>query len=222
MYLSDKYPRFPKAGGTDGLKIKLNKNKVTIYWYCYFAGDNVDEKAFDSTSTFRKVITEAIKKKWSGSSFTVKGIKKVNVKTKIEDKSDGKSHIYAKGQNWSAIRFHNKAGIPHVQWPNKNLDWHGWTRNNPGDMELYKGDSRADKGHRYSGDSFKVLVAHEFGHILGIADGYNNDSTENINSIMCDQWGSRNKIKVNKRKATGLDITKALDAYNTNQVQYWN
>jgi hypothetical protein len=211
MYISDKYPRFPKPEGTDGLTIRINKNKVKIFWYCYFEGDDVDEKAFKST--YRKVITKAIKKKWSGT-FTVKGIEKVKVQTKIEDSSDGKSHLYAKGQKWSKISFYNKAGVSKVNSPLLI----GWSRYNPGNMQLYTGDSRSGSSHRYSSANLKILAAHEFGHILGIQDGYNDKNTRNINSIMCDQWGERNGT----RKVTGLDIEKALDAYNTNTAQSWN
>ena len=218
VYLSDKYPNFPKAGETDALRIRIKKNKVNILWNCYFTGDNANEKAFKST--YRKVITKAIEKKWSGT-FNVKGVKRVKVKTKVWDKTDGKDHIYATGQKWSKITFKNSAGISQVEWPSKVLWWGGWSRSNPGNMKLFVGDSRNGNSNRYSKDNLKIVAAHEFGHILGIKDGYGSNKTKKINSIMCDQWGSYNNIDQSKRKATGKDIEKALDAYNSNKIQSW-
>jgi hypothetical protein len=63
------------------------------------------------------------------------------------------------------------------------------------------------------------MATHEFGHILGIRDGYNSAKTETTNSIMCDPWEDINKIDRAKRKATRKDIAKALNAYKSNKVQ---
>lgn len=89
---------------------------------------------------------------------------------------------------------------------------------------MYAGDDRdkEKEDHRYSSDAFDIVIAHEFGHILGIKDGYNDPKTETIDSIMCDQFGNNNDISQADRKATGADIQKALDAYKKNEWQYWS
>ncbi len=38
---------------------------------------------------------------------------------------------------------------------------------------------------------------------------------------MCDEFGDRNAIKREDRKATDLDIEKALNAYKKDKWQYW-
>lgn len=217
--LADKYKPFPKAGERDALRITIKKNDVNILWNCYFTGDNANTKAFGST--YRKLITRGIEKKWSGT-FTVKGVKKVKVKTKVWDKTDGKGHIYATGQKWSKISFYNKGGRCNVTWPTKWLFWDNWTRYAPGDMEIY---SLYSGGGDCDADELQLRAAHEFGHIIGIEDGYNNNKTKTINSIMCDMYGERNATRYGKSsgqlKATGKDIEKALDAYKSNKLQKW-
>ena len=197
--------KFPTPRKTDALKIKIKKNKVTIQWYCNFSG---------ASQKKRTTIMNAIKKKWFGS-FTVKKIKKVKVEVKISDKSGGKFEMF---QKYSSVVVYKNAGVSNVRWP-----WGCWSRAEPGNIFLYAGDNRAANGskHRYTSAQYNVVAAHEFGHILGILDGYNDSSTKNINSIMCDQWGNRNKISLKNRKATGRDIGKALDAYKSNSAQGW-
>jgi len=57
----------------------------------------------------------------------------------------------------------------------------------------------------YSADDFKVVAAHEFGHLLGIEDGYDNATYKYYNSIMCDQKPSILKITKN-----GIDGRKRI------------
>jgi hypothetical protein len=79
---------------------------------------------------------------------------------------------------------------------------------------MYAGDDRTKEkeDHRYNSDAFDIVIAHEFGYVLGIKDGYNDSKTETIDSIMCDQFGNKNDIPQADRMATGVDIQKALDA----------
>lgn len=95
-------------------------------------------------------------------------------------------------------------------------------------QDSYRGDSEAF-WHLYAyceGDpvnfadltgyepAFQIIAAHEFGHIVGIADGYGSSTTKNIDSIMCNTWGAgRAKYK---------DIQKALLAYKYNKTQHWS
>lgn len=82
-------------------------------------------------------------------------------------------------------------------------------------MTLYASEKAS--GHTYSKKELGIAAAHEFGHILGINDGYNNEKTKEYNSIMCDPWGYRH----GKKKASSKDIKKALDAYKKNKEQSW-
>ena len=98
----------------------------------------------------------------------------------------------------------------------------------PGEMFLYTGDNYADPngspGNRlgpkvkWSIDEFKRTAAHEFGHVLGIADGfgygYNQETFfGDIIALMSSQWDA---------KATRLDLELALKAHRTNSWQWWD
>ena len=113
------------------------------------------------------------------------------------EKSDGITVIIATGE-----------GLSHVSH-SKGLD--GWSPSNPGKVIMYT--------NGYSADDFKVVAAHEFGHNLGIGDGYNHETYKYYNSIMCDQWGSRNGTR---GRASSLDITKAVNAFKTRKHQKWS
>ena len=85
-----------------------------------------------------------------------------------------------------------------------------WSPSNPGKATLYT--------NNYSADNFKIVAAHEFGHLLGIDDGYNNAVYQNYNSIMCDMWSDRNGTG----RASSLDIETMLKAFQTKRFQKWN
>ncbi|MDR2714038.1 MAG: hypothetical protein LBB42_00675, partial [Coriobacteriales bacterium] len=210
--LEQKYKKFPKPKKNDPLKIRIKKNKVTINWYFYFDGSK--------NAKLRKRIKSGIESKWKGKSFEVKGVKKVKVTTKI--------HAGKEAENRSMLYVFNTQGRSYVSWTN------GWRRSRPGDMVMCKGYYA---GLNYSVSEFKLVAAHEFGHILGIKDGYvdagspGTKKTAKYDSIMCDQYGDRNKDrkKLNaqvqgnhdKLKATGKDVSMALKAYKANRAQKW-
>ncbi len=102
------------------------------------------------------------------------------------------------------VNIQDKSGISNVKG-----GLFGWSPNSPGRITMYTGDSRSTGS--YTADQFKIVSAHEFGHILGIADGYNNETYKYYDSIMCDQWGKYNGTG----KASNLDIAKAINAYKT-------
>jgi hypothetical protein len=191
----------PTPGSTDALKITISVNTVYIHWYCNITGDHLSSSVYGNT---RKVIVSAIQGRWSGG-YTIAGITGRVVVT-VEDLSDGGSHIYASGQKWSKLYFsYTESKVPHTDWP------HGWSRHDPGAMYLYAREVAGTKD--YSLGWFQIVAAHEFGHILGIKDGYADPATKNINSIMC---------KEALGFATNKDIQKALTAYKTNKVQRWS
>lgn len=207
----EKEYHLPKPKPSDALKIIIDKNQVKMYWRVVFQGKYIDNRAFNKAKTYHNIIKEAIKDKWSGS-YTIKG-HKTNLKTFITDswlagQNEGST---APELNYGTFIFHKKRGVSNVIWSG---------RETTGTINIYTGDSRTN--YNYSYDDFRITVAHEFGHILGIGDGYYNKDTQSLNSIMCDVWGDSNHISRKNRKATSLDIKKALDAYKSNKWQDWN
>ena len=109
------------------------------------------------------------------------------------------------------VTINNELGISNMRG-----GFFGWSPSSPGAITMYTGDSRGS-GNLYAADQFKIVSAHEFGHTLGIADGYNNATYKYYNSIMCDQWSQYNGTG----KASSLDIAKAVSASKTKKWQKW-
>ena len=85
----------------------------------------------------------------------------------------------------------------------------GWSPTNPGSITMRTGDSRT--GTIYTADQFRWVSAHEFGHILGVADAYSSQNSTDVTSIF-NNFGTA--VQSN-------DITKVLKAWNTKKWQSW-
>ena len=178
-------------------RIQISKNTVVIKWRCYFEGAKFTRSGWD----FKKTMKAGIKCNWNGF-YKVKGISNVRVRVLIMESKKG-----------SRVGMYAFAGISSV------VAIPMWSRKNPGTMSMFDGDRRAStrQNHKETLGDFKITAAHEFGHILGIKDGYNGYMTKYINSIMCDPYAERNGSK----RASEKDIEKALEAYRTNKMQVW-
>ena len=213
-----------KPKSSDPLKIVIDENTVHITWYVNINGVDKDDYFPGTTMTYGEKMEKSIEEKWSGQ-YSVSG-HDVEVVTSVVVLNDGNKHNTTKNQKASTINFNNEAGVSHVNSHGKTLFWEdgSWTKSNPGTITMYAGDDRTKEkeDHRYNSDAFDIVIAHEFGHVLGIKDGYNDSKTETIDSIMCDQFGNKNDIPQADRMATGVDIQKALDANKKNKWQYWS
>jgi len=94
-----------------------------------------------------------------------------------------------------------------------------WTALNPGHIVLYthfwEGHSRQFEAK--TPEEFMLTAAHEFGHALGVSDGfgfgYDDTRYGDIISLMSSVWDSQG--------ATRLDVEMALQAIGTNTWQEW-
>jgi RHS repeat-associated protein len=197
----------PAPKSTDALQITTSGNTVKIRWYCKITGDKMSSPIFG-----RLVIKNVIQSKWSGS-YVIKGIP-AWVNTTVTDLASGAPYYIPVGQKMSLVVFKYQTGTSGVTYPG------GWSRAHPGTMSLYARDAAPTD---YSLNWYRIVVAHEFGHILGIGDGRFNISTKSINSIMCDEFGKYYSPPWDPyRKATYKDIQKALSAYKYNTIQGWS
>ena len=103
------------------------------------------------------------------------------------------------------VSFEDKLGVSYMQ-----SSIFGWSPDNPGKIRMYYGDARGN-GNLYSVDEFKWVSAHEFGHLLGVADAYpNHPGLESIYNEPAYTYGVQER-----------DIMKVLDAWNTGRWQKW-
>ena len=127
---------------------------------------------------------------WEGS-FSVFGYK-VTLKTNAKEKRSG-----------IKVVMYSYNGTSNVKWPQN-----GWKRNDFGTISMYEGDSR-NPVPRYRYSQFTWVSAHEFGHILGVADAY----TENADVVsIFNEFGTN---------VQNIDIEKVLRAFILNQLQKW-
>ena len=198
---------------TDPVTIVENGDNVTIIAYAFISGGESHFSDEDDT-TYREYAIQGIIETWSGDFDG----KKVNVV--IIDLNDSKQHVTKDGQKSVSITIHETTGVSQVNY------WYDLSR--PGIMDLYIGDNyydpndpdpynRSGAAFNYSLEQFKRTAGHEFGHILGIADGKDYGyaqltSKGDIISLMSSQWDT---------KATRLDLELALKAHRQNAWQKW-
>jgi RHS repeat-associated protein len=167
----------------------VNSN-VSIRAGFNFRGDGVNAEL--EGSTYKELFFEGVREYWNGTFGNYK------TSTYAEESSTGIN-----------VNMHNKQGVSNVDtgWLGK----FGWSRNNPGTVNMYIGDF----GSRptYSTDEYKFVAAHEFGHTLGVGDVYRSFSGWTTPSIF------------NRYFGTGVqegDMAKVLRAWKTGKWQKWD
>jgi RHS repeat-associated protein len=207
----------PKAEPNDALKISIKGKKIIIKWKAHFKGKKMWKKAksVNSNKTYASVIKGGIQKYWKGSKFTMKRggqtYKKIKLTTKI-------TAVKKSADDAGTVTFHNSKGVSNA--------WYAFDESN-GEIDLYKGDSRPNSTSKYTYKQFQVAAAHEFGHVLGILDGYDSKKTRGIASIMCDPFdkydknGKERKVPKGSQPVTSKDVKKALAAYKSKEWKSW-
>ena len=209
---------FEEQTTSDPITVIENGDYITIYAYFSIEGDAQKEvipgsviPGIYSGTTYYQGIVDGIKTTWSGN-LDGKNVRVITIDV-------NNSSYLKKDQKALSIKLINDYGISNVSnWVSKT---------NPGMMTLYTGDHYTDPngpdGNRdgaafwWSEKDFKRMVGHEFGHSLGVGDGYyygynGNTSLGDIVSLMSSQWDT---------KATRLDLELALKAQRSNAFQTW-
>ncbi len=182
------------------IKVEVEGNTVIVTAYVYITGAAADKDC--GGSTYRELVVQGIRNKWSGQ-YTVNG-QDVTVEVRIADLNDGNLHIIAEGQKSIPIEIVDEAGISNVS---RNGDW---GKDNNGKMTIY---TYFADGEIRTADDFMNTAAHEFGHLVGVGDAYNvtNDSSE----FDMMRWRNYGHVPI----VTTYDVQKMVKAYATNKRQ---
>jgi RHS repeat-associated protein len=202
-YIDDS--KFVEAFGIGDQKLVVYKDEgsgnVSIRANFNFTGDGVNAEL--EGRTYKDLFLEGVTDGWSNSTTSVyvdTNSEGINVNIKNETGTSNVSNFFF------GTRFVERF----------------WSPSNPGTVTMHTGYF---SGEVYSADDFKVVAAHEFGHILGIDDGYKNTTHRTYNSIMCDPWSRRGERRERYNetfgKASSLDIEKAVEAFRNKKFQKW-
>lgn len=174
----------------------VSKNRVTLYTYG-------SESDFD-------IFVEGVEKYWNQDNVNIFGYS-TNVKLDGKDNNTGflgwRENINVSNANyvsWAPKWFPQVSNISYGPFVVGK-----WTPDNVGDIRMVNGHYKNYSNAIISKEDYMLTAAHEFGHILGIGDGYND--LRSRNSIMDDQW--------NVDGPQSLDYEKMIGAFVSQQEQ---
>ena len=173
---------------TTPVNIIEKESGTVIYTYVNVSGSGAN--SIISDMTYEEAAFIGIEKPWTGMH---------NGKPVIS------LAIQATSEPHVPIEICNAWGVSNV------AEW--FNHEKPGKVTMYIGDSRAERN--YSFQEFYMTVGHEFGHVFGIADLYNDTKVINkIPSMMLSQF-----------KVTGaqpVDYAMLFKAQETGEWQKWH
>ena len=189
------------------ITMQQNGNDVTITAFVRIGGSGADLPVSGRDGvTYRQAVLDGIHSNWGG----YRG--GLNVSVRIADVGSS-TVIHSPGQRFMNIEINDSTGVNRFQLPDR-----GWSLENPGTMQLHTSQYTIGGNLMiFDEHQFMRVVGHEFGHALGVADGFNfgyggNTSRGDIISIMTNPMESG---------ATRLDLELALRAQRTGQRQWW-
>lgn len=198
--------------------IKFHKNMLRPY-------ENKDPNYCDSFLknkedgyTFADAAVEAINEHW-GKSYTIKGFENpVRVVINVI-RYDDKDAVFEKGQRFFKIKLSNFSdtsfvasspwrwlwGMPFYLCPESVML--NWSPYEPGTIHMHKYMSL-----KY----FKKVIAHEFGHVLGIGDAYGAHYRFYYEAPNTSTYMMNNNLNVNPE-----ELMMVLRAHETKRMQYF-
>jgi len=189
------------GGAGSPISVTRTGNDVSIFAYAHIWGSGANlEVPHGRGVTFRQATISGIMEYWSG----YRG--GLNVNVTVIDLNDG-VHLIRYGQGRLSIEIRDEPG-------RAQHSAYNWSVSDPGMITLFT--------HAYGGSANNILqfpwiAAHEFGHAMGVGDGFGfghgGDTTHgNVHSIMT-TW---------PHGATRLDLELVMRAHRSDRWQTWD
>ena len=175
------------------------------------------------THTYSELASQGIEAEWSGRYWI--GGRWVEVEATAEDWSDVENKGNQKVVN---VEVNNEPGRAHttakyVAGPFGSILYDSWSKSKPGNVIMYTQDRAASSpiGDTY----FKGIVAHEFGHIFGLGDAYENKGFLGFDyrpPAVPGKVHPEDKMNVSRTGTVSVvDISMLLEAQSRNKPQYF-
>ncbi len=218
----------------------INKNDVEVTAHVRFIGDANDVYA-NSNDTCATILADAIEDFWdvsiNGNKYDflpgIKGNFKVNVIYEVPEgsyfTSPEQKYLYIKVDNenpdlWDVVSKYVSGSGGHVSNLDGKYTYEKWSMKNQSLVTMYSMyQYRNGSTDIYDENTYRLVVAHEFGHILGMADAYFRDKSGNYYAPVTSEVPNDDIMRqgVWPYSVQMNDVEMVLQAFQDNKFQYF-
>ena len=235
-YIENMFELSPLNHPLNPIYIKINKNNVEIIAHIKFTG-KANELFPESEKTYAEVIVEGIRNLWGidvvGNEFDFVPGLKGSVSVDIIYETPGNPHVGLPNQEYMYITVEERKdslwdqiqhilpfsshGVPHTN--NTKIFW---SITNGQTITMYPNYIGYNDYDLYG---YQETVSHEFGHCLGLADGYPSANgglkLKNNEEFIVESETRESCIMFYNQKVYSNDIEMVLYAFSENKWQYY-
>lgn len=184
----------------DAVKYSYDKKTNTIKINVNFVQKGKNTYSFSETESDFELFVRFVEEEWSQDNIDIFGY---NTSVKVDGTDNNtysglRENVNVKTYTWNSDS--SKKQVSHVKYGP-----FGWSPNNVGDVKMYSGYSKKGKdGEAYSEYDYRIVAAHEAGHIFGIGDGYRDGYDQG--SIMDEPWLYKSTQSLDYEKMIGAFV----------------